>query len=83
MGDRNTFHNHVGKNMIHEGLKGAGSVAESKEHDGWFKKSKRGDECSLPLIFLMNTDVVVTPANVEFSEVGGILHVINKFRDKR
>ena len=69
--------------MIHEGLKSAGRIAESKEHDGWFEKSKRGDECSFPLIFLPNMDVVVTPANVEFSEVGGILHVVNKFRDKR
>ena len=69
--------------MIHEGLKSAGSIAESEEHDGWFENSKRGDECSLPLIFLTNMDVVVTPANVEFSEVGGILHVINKFKDKR
>ena len=77
------FHDHVSENMIHEGLKSAGGIAESEEHDGWFKKSKRGDEHSLPLIFLMNMDVVVTPVNVEFSEVGGILHVINKFRDKR
>ena len=68
--------------MIHEGLKSAGSIAKSEKHDGWFKKSKRGDEHSLPLIFLMNTDVV-TPVNVKFSEVGGVLHVINKFRDKR
>ena len=69
--------------MIHEGLKSTGDVAESKEHDSWFKKSKRGDKRSFPLIFLTNTDVVVTPVNVEFSEVNGVLHVINKFRDKR
>ena len=77
------FSNHVGENMIHKGLKSAGGIAKSKEHDGWFKKSKRSDERSLPLIFLMNTDVVIAPANIEFSEVSGVLHVINKFRDKR
>ena len=69
--------------MVHEGLEGAGGIAESKEHDGWFKKSEGGDERSFSLIFLMNLDVVVIPANVKFSEVGGVLHVINKFRDKR
>ena len=69
--------------MIHEGLKSAGGIAESEEHDGWFKKSKRGDERSFPLIFLMNSDVVVIPLNVEFSEVGRVLHVINEFKDKR
>ena len=63
------FGDHVSENMVHEGLKSAGGIAESEEHDSWFKKSKRSDECSFPLIFLMNMDVVVTPANVEFSEV--------------
>ena len=69
--------------MVHKGLKSAGGIAESNEHDSWFKKSKRGDERSFPLIFLMDADVVVTPANVEFSKVSGVLHVINEFRDKR
>ena len=77
------FSDHVSENMIHEGLKNAGGIAESEEHNSWFKKFKRDDECSFPLIFLMNTDVVVTPANVKFSEVSGVLHAINKFRDKR
>ena len=77
------FSDHVSENMVHEGLKSAGGIAESEEHDSWFKKSKRGDEHSFPLIFLTNADIVVTPANVEFSEVSGVLHVINKFRDKR
>ena len=69
--------------MVHEGLKSAWGIAESKKHDGWFKKSEGGDEHSFSLIFLMNLDVVVTPANVEFSEVSGVLHVVNEFRDKR
>ena len=69
--------------MVHEGLKSAGGIAESEEHDSWFKESKRGDKCSLPLIFLTNMDVVVIPANVESSEVSGVLHAVNEFRDKR
>ena len=69
--------------MVHEGWKSSGGIAESKEHDGWFKKSERGDERSFPLIFLTNTDVVVTPVNVKFSKVSGVLYVINEFRDKR
>ena len=77
------FGNHVGKNMVYEGLKGTGGIAESEEHDSWFKESERGDEHSFPLIFLMNMDVVVTPVNVEFSEVSGVLHVVNKLKDKR
>ena len=77
------FGNHVSENMVHEGLKSPGGIANSKEHDGWFKQSERSDECSFPLIFLINMEIVVTPANVEFSEVSGVLHVINEFRDKR
>ena len=77
------FGNHVSENKVHEGLKNAGGIAESEEHDSWFKQSERGDEHSFPLIFLMNTDIVVTLLNVKFSEVSGVLHVINEFRDKR
>ena len=46
-----------------------------KVQEGWWTQPSIG--------LLTNMDVVVTPANVKFSKVGGILHVINKFRDKR
>ena len=31
----------------------------------------------------MNADVVIAPSDVELHEEGGVLHVINEFRDKQ
>ena len=73
---------HICKDVVHESLEGGGSVAESKEHDGRFKESHGGDEGSLPLIFLSDANVVISPTNVEFGEQGGFFHVVNEFRDQ-
>ena len=51
-----------------------------QEHDSGFKQSHGSNEGSLPLVLLLDADIVVSPANVE---QGGLLHVINEFRDKR
>ena len=34
------------------------------------------------MVFFMNVDVVIAPSDVELHEEGGVLHVINEFRDK-
>ena len=70
---------HICKDMVHESLEGGGSIAEPKEHDGGFKESHGGDESGLPLIFLSDANVVISPTNVEFGEQGGFFHVINEF----
>ena len=60
-----------------------GGIAESKEHDSGFKESNGGDESGLPLIFLLDVNVVISPTNVEFGEQGGFFHVIDEFGDQR
>ena len=74
---------HVHEDVIHESLEGGGSVAKSKEHDGGFEESHWSDKGSFPLIFLLDMNVVISPTNVEFSEQGGFLHIIDEFRDER
>ena len=37
---------HIHKDVVHESLEGGGGIAESKEHNGGFKESHRGDESS-------------------------------------
>ena len=69
--------------MIHECLKCGGSIAESEEHDGGFEESHGGNESGFPLILFSDANVVISPSNVEFGKQGGLLHVINKFRDER
>ena len=68
--------------MVHEHLKCGGSIAESEKHDGGFKQFHGSDEGSLPLVFFLDVDIVVSPTNVKFGKQGGLLHVINEFRDK-
>ena len=72
---------HICEDMVHESLEGGGSIAEPKEHG--FKESHGGDESGLPLIFLSDANVVISPTNVEFGEQGGFFHVIDEFGDQR
>ena len=73
------FWEHICKDMVYESLESGGSIAESKEHDGGFKESHGGDKNSLPLIFLLNSNVVISPMNVKFSKQGGFLHMVDEF----
>ena len=73
---------HICKDVVHESLEGGGSIAESKEHDGGFEASHGGDESGLPLIFLSDANVIISPTDVEFGEQGGFFHVIDEFRDQ-
>ena len=75
------FGDHVCKDVIHKGLKGGGSVAKPKEHDGWLEESERSNECSLPLIIFSNVNVVESPLDVELGKDCGVFHVVNQFRD--
>ena len=68
--------------MVHKCLEGAGGIAKAKEHDGWLKKTQGSDECCFPLIFLLDSDIVVPPSDVELGEVSGVLHIIDEFRDE-
>ena len=77
------FSYRVGEDVIHEGLECRQHVAEPKEHHCWFKKPQGCDEGSSPLVFFTNADVVIAPSDVELREEGGVLHVIDEFRDKR
>ena len=71
------FMYHVSKNMVHECLEGWRCIGEPEKHDHGFKKSFRSNEHSFPLVFLLNSNVVVFPVDVELGEQGGILHIID------
>ena len=74
--------NHVGKDMIHERLKGRRGITEAEEHDCGFKETERGDERCLPLIFLPDANVVVAPLNIKLSEQSRVLHIVDQLRDE-
>ena len=70
---------HICEDVVHEGLKGGGSVTESKEHNSGFKESHGGDESGFPLIFFLDANVVIFPTDVKFGEQGGFFHVVDEF----
>ena len=63
--------------MIHECLEGWWGIAEAEKHDCGLIKTKGGDKCCLPLVFLSDANVVITPLYVKFREKGGVFHVID------
>ena len=77
-----SFGNHVGKDMVHECLEGRRGITEAKEHDSGFVETEGSDECCLPLIFLLNVNVVIAPTNIKLSEQSRVLHVIDQLRDE-
>ena len=77
-----TLSDHVCEDVVHKGLESGRSITEPKEHDSWFKESKRGDECSLPLVFFSNANVVESPSDIELGKDHRVLHIVDQFRDK-
>ena len=68
--------------VIHHCLECHRGVAQSKEHDGWFKQASVSLEHSLPLIALLNLHVVEPPVEVEYHEGLGITEAGQDVRDK-
>ena len=77
------FSYHVSEDVVHKGLECRWCIAKPKEHHCWFEKSQGCDEGGFPLVFLTNADVVIAPSDVKLCEEGGILHVVDEFRDKQ
>ena len=74
--------NHVSKDMIHERLKGRRGITETKEHYGGFEETKRGDECCFPLVFLLDTNVVIAPSDIKLGEQRRVFHIIDWLWDE-
>ena len=70
------------KDVVHHSLECCGGVAQSEEHDSWFKQASVGSECGLPLIALLDLHVVEPPAEVEYGEELGAMEAGQDIRDK-
>jgi len=70
------------ENLIHHGLEGSGWVRQTKEHDSGFKETAIGPKGSFPFISFLYTNIVISPSNVKFCEVLGILKGVDEVRDK-
>ena len=81
--DEPFFRDHVTEGVVHEPLKGGRGVGEVKEHDGGFKEAFVGDKGSLPLVSVLDSNIVVSPSDIKFGEYFGIFELINEVRDQR
>ena len=66
--DKPSFSDHIAKRVIHEVLESGGGIGETKEHHCQFEESFMGDEGSLPLMSVFDSDIIVSPLDVELGE---------------
>ncbi|KAG5729114.1 hypothetical protein E4T56_gene3167 [Termitomyces sp. T112] len=72
----------VPEDVVHHSLEGGRAIGESEEHYEWLKQPPVGLEGSLPLISFLDAHIVVTPPDVQFSEVLCTLEVVDKLGDE-
>src|SRR5712671_2024767 len=77
------FINKVGEDGVHKGLESRGCVTKTKGHDEWLKEAERALEGCFPFITFVDTDVIVTPTDVELCEVTRSFELIDEFGNKR
>src|SRR5258708_3663602 len=70
------------KDVVHHHLEHRGGVAQSEEHDSWFKQALVSPECGLPLITLLDPHIVEPPVEVEYGEELSTMEVGQDIRDE-
>jgi len=81
--DQPSFRKVVGENVVHECLKHRWRIALAKEHHRWFIQPIRGSESSLPLVCLLNPNIVISPSDIKFHEVAGVFESVDEVGDTR
>ena len=66
--DKPSFSDHILEGVIHEVLEYGKGVIETKEHDSGFKQSLMGDEGCLPLMPILDADIIVSPSDIKLDE---------------
>ena len=70
------------KDVIHHCLECCRGVAQSEEHDGWFKQASVSSKCGLPLVALLDPHIVEPPVEVKYSEELGATKAGQDVRDE-
>jgi hypothetical protein len=77
-----SFSNDVTEKVVHESLKRGGGVVHAKEHDRRFEEAFMGEEGALPLISVLDVDVVIAPSNVKFGKDLSSFEFVDEVRDE-
>ena len=80
--DEPAFPDVVGKIKVHKCLKCQQRATKSKEHHCWFEQSKRRDEGSLPLVTLLDSNVIIPPSHVKFGKERELAKIVDEVGDK-
>ena len=76
--DKPSFGNHVAERVVHEPLERGRGVGKSEEHYRWFEEAFMRNESGLPLVTVLDADVVVPPADIKLSKQFGIFEFVDE-----
>src|SRR5712671_794960 len=74
------FVDEVAEDCVHHGLEGGRRVSEAKKHDCWLVKSFVGYERRLPSVFWFNQYFVVSPLDIDASELCTVSQLVDQGR---
>ena len=80
--DKLSFSDVVSEVEVHKCLKCQWGTAKSEKHYCWFEQSKRHDEGSLPLITLLDSDVIIPPPYVKLGKERELAKIVDEVGDK-
>src|SRR5882762_9419281 len=78
-----TSENEVFEQLIHHGLERGGGIHKAEKHYEWFEHSAIGFERGFPLISGTDTNIVISPSNIELREDSGGLEFIDDVGNQR
>jgi len=80
--DEPSFLEFLLKYHIHHHLEGGWRVSQAEKHDCRLEETFIGDESCLPFVTSLDTDIVIAPLSVKFSEQCSGSSFIDKLRNK-
>ena len=79
--DEPSFCDHISERVGHESLKSGGGVGHAEEHDSGFIESSVGNEGGLPLVAILDLDIVISPLYVKLGKDLGIFEFVDEVGD--
>ena len=76
-----SFCNHIPERIGHESLKSGEGIGHAKEYDSGIIESLVGDEDSLPLVTVFDSDIVISLLYVKLGEDLGVFEFVDEVRD--
>ena len=79
--DEDTYIEHIGEDVIHEGLKSCQCISQTKGHNTPFERAVVGVEGGFPFITFMDLKEVVGVLQVNFGIHGGLSWAVKEVGD--